>query len=127
MQTQIFGVRSLLVSFNVSCDPKWQNLVRRLPLVAWLASFSITSAAFVNLFEVDRIGPWIFIDVALVTTLGAVPLMYAVAQYFVVTQSTNEVDPVAQDHEVDWRSLELLFIAFAVALLAAKLLRSVAV
>ena len=126
MQTQIFGVRSLLANFTMSCDPKWQNLARRLPLVAWFVSFSITSVAFLKLFEVDRIGPWIFIDVALVSTLGAVPLMYAVAQYFVVRQTANEIDLAAHDQGNNWRPLGLLFITFAVALLTAKVLRSVA-
>jgi hypothetical protein len=125
MYADSYVVSSLIATFRVPYAPRWKKALARLPLIALLAAFSLTSVAFLKLFDVDAIGPRIFVDVTLVAALGAILLTLLAAAFFVLTGAVERSAGEAAAHPISWRGTERILIAIALAALVAKLVLSV--
>lgn len=121
MYSNSYVVSSLLATFRVPYAPRWEKPLARLPLISLLAAFSLTSVAFLRLFDVNSIGPRVFVDVVLVTILVSIVLNFFAVSYFVLTGAVERSAATTASHPISWRPMELVLLLAVVAALAIKL------
>jgi hypothetical protein len=107
-------VRMVLGRFAVPVIPSMERLMRRLPLISLLGSFSVVSIFYIYRFDVDNMGRGVYFQVLAVGAVFSVLINFAVAQYFLVRNVANEEvlkNPVS---DISWRPVEFLAIGIFV-------------
>lgn len=121
MYSNSYVVSSLLATFRVPYSPRWEKPLARLPLISFLAAFSLTSVVFLRLFDVDSIGLKVFVDVILVALLGSIFLSFFSVSYFILTGAVERSATVDASHPISWRGMERVLLLGVVATLTVKL------
>jgi hypothetical protein len=108
-------VKMALGRFAVPVVPSMERLMRCLPLISLLSSFSVVSIFYICKFDVDNMGQTIYFQVLVASTALSILINFAVAQYFSVRNVANEEVLKNPDSDINWRPTEFLTIGILIA------------
>lgn len=101
-------VKTSLARFAVPIAPPLERLMRRLPLISLLGSFSVTSLFYISIFDVDNMGRSIYFEIIAASATLSILVNLAIAQFFSIKNANYEDILKKPNADINWRPGELL-------------------